>query len=100
MIEGQEDDEHEDHEVVVKHEENRRMIEAPLALQAARGFCHGPQGDDEDGPLPARTVKPLNVREACEPEAGEEGDKGQQHGAHERALTQAEDGEEGKHDHF
>jgi hypothetical protein len=86
-----------DHEVGIQEEEHAGVVEAPLALEAAGGFGHAPQGDQQSENLPVGAVEVFYVREAGEAQAGGKCAEREKNGAHERFLPQAEDLKEMMH---
>jgi hypothetical protein len=73
------------------------VVEAPLALEAAGGFGHAPQGDQQSENLPVGAVEVLYVRKAGKVQAGGKCTEREDDGADERFLPQAEDQEEMMH---
>ena len=73
------------------------MVQTPFALKAARDLSRAPRGCEERGELPVRATKILNVREARQQQAGDEGTQRKHDAAHKRFLPNVDDGESGPH---
>ncbi|SPE22489.1 hypothetical protein SBA5_340015 [Candidatus Sulfotelmatomonas gaucii] len=78
----QHDDGCEDQQVGIEEDEDAGVVQAPSTLQAASRFGHAPRREEQGKDLPRGTVKVLDIREACKPQAGQKCSYRQNDGAH------------------
>jgi hypothetical protein len=80
-----------DHEVGIEEKHDARVIEAPLALQAAGCLCHAPRSHQQSKRLPRRSVQVLDVREPRQTQTGGKRAQREKNRARQRFLPYIEE---------
>lgn len=87
----------ENHQFGIEHDENAGVVQAPLAVEAARCFNHAPEGGEYGKKLPVGCVEVSGVGKSGQAHARGHGAEREDEAAQQRALPQAERVRAGKH---
>ena len=86
-----------DHQLGVEEDENAGVVQAPLAVEAARCFNHAPEGGEYGKKLPVGCVEVSGVGKSGQAHARGHCAEREDEAAQQRALPQAERVRAGKH---